>query len=1092
MPQRLVFCFLTALIGVAAGASAYGQDVGSMVGTVTDPSGAAIAVCQVTVVEIATGLSRTASCEKNGYFVVPSLRPTDYRVTVASEGFSMLTKEPVRLQANQSLTFDAKLSVGGAIQSVSVQAQAETVNTTTPTLSQVVDRNSIIELPLNGRNAASLTALVPGAVKAPDGRATQGLTIPQDVTISVNGSRGNQTSYQLDGALNTDELTNVNAPFPFPDALQEFSVQTSSYSAQYGQNAGAVVNIVTRSGKNEFHGNAFEFLRNAVFNARNYFATSRDQLKRNQFGGTFGGPVILPKYNGHDRTFFFVGYQGTILRDTLQAQSAIVPTIANVGGDFSAMLNASNPANPLHKAVQLVYPGTQTPVPGNIILPSQMDPVFLNLEKFLPQTSGNGQVFYPTPQDSQYKEVVVRIDQKLSGKDQLTGRYYYNGYTLSPPYLPGNFLTIASGRYIPDNNFLVEEDHIFKSNLLNSFRFAVMDINGQNLIPSGIPSDTQLGVKLNYDPQTPPSNTGICVTGFFCPAGSWPTQWARTTYQWGDDLHWVHGKHDIGLGVLVMRNAYDNINQFEQRPAFTFSGDSTGYAPADLAFGAIRELDQASGQFMNVRNTQSGYYLQDLFHVSSRLTLSAGLRYEPFKPWVELAGRVMYFNPTAFAAGTKSHEFVNAPPGLLFPGDAGFPTNGVNPNYDGFAPRVGFAYDATGDGKTSVRGGAGMFYDTNQVMVANIPFITNPFVTSLSLITPAGPLSDPYRGITDPFPGAATSPNAIFPAGTTAATYDPFHSKYQTPVVYEWNLTAERQIFLNSLLGVSYVGFVGSHGLQVGQLNPAVYIPGSALPTNSRRLYPGYGSISSIIHDVSSSYHSLQLSLKRQVTRGFTLTANYTYQKTLDDSPSGVSANSALVPRTLPYYFPNPHSLDNGPADWDRTHVGVISYLWEVPKFGNSHLMEAVLGNWEVSGILTLETGAPFTVYAGKDVSLTNIGEDRAVMVGKPYATTLCAGTTPCKNWLNPASFVLPATGTFGTVSKGALRGPKLLNFDMGLFKNIPINERLKMQFRSEFFNTFNNTAFANPNASVSGGSFGGITSAGDPRIIQFALKLSF
>jgi hypothetical protein len=1088
---RLGIAFLVATMSLSARA----QSVGSIVGTVTDPNGAAISNCQVTVTEAETGLSRIASCGPNGYYVVPSLRPTTYTVTVVAPGFSKLTRQSITLQANQPLTVDLKLSVGAASQRVTVNTAAVQVNTTTATISQVVDSASIVELPLDGRNAATLTTLVAGAVTAPDARATQGLTIPVDVSVAVNGSRGNQTSYWLDGASNTDQLTDINAPFPFPDALQEFSVQTTNYSAQYGQSSGAVVNIVTKSGTNEFHGDAFEFVRNAVFNAVGYFNTSKDQLKRNQFGFTVGGPVILPKYNGRDRTFFFGGYQKTILRDTLGATYNYVPTTANVGGDFSALLDANNPNNPTGQVIQLTDPQNGLPFQGNIIPTNRLDPAFLKLETFLPQSTTNGLVNYPLPDREGYNEWVLRIDQKLSKNDQLTGRYYYDGYTKGTTFIPGNFLSQGDNKHLPDQNFMIQETHVFSPNLLNDFHFSILSINAQETVPSGIPTYTSLGVKVNQD-FVGSGNMGMYAYGFMYAGGAWPVTWDRKSYQYGDDLHWVHGKHSLGFGALVMRSSYNDVNGYNVGPQFQFSGDSTGYSLADLSIGAIRQMEQSSGQHLNVVATQMGFYAQDDFHATPRLTLNAGLRYEPFFPWHETHGRVMHFSPAAYDAGTISTQFPNAPPGLSFPGDPGFPANGVNPNYTGFAPRVGFADDLFGNGKTSIRGGIGMFYDTSQVMVADIPFDTNPFEYNLTLISPTGPFSNPYQGISDPFPAPPPGPAAQFPANPAEMTYDPFHIKYQTPVNYSWNVSVDRQLTASWLLHGAYVGSHGSHGLETWELNPAVYIPGSTLPTNDRRLFPALGNITDLVHDVNFSYNGLQISLQRRIRHGFSIMANYTLSRATDDLPESAAVNSGLVPPTIPWNMPNFHRLEYGPSDWDHTNILAVSYLWKIPTIDQSNgLANAVLGGWETTGIISAESGGPFTVYAGRDISQTNLNVDRANVTGDPYGGNACASVpdTACKNWLNPASFSLPATGTFGDATKGEFRGPGFFNFDAGIYKNIPIHNQVQMQFRSEFFNAFNNTEFTNPHTTVTGNAFGAIrATANGPRVIQFALKLSF
>ena len=363
------------------------QGLGAIVGTVSDPSGGVIPTATVKITDDRTSFTRDTTTNSQGYYVFPALRPSVYTITVSAAGFATSVRKSVLLQADESNTVNIKLALQEANQIVTVDAPPPQVNTTTSTLSEVVDQQRIVGLPLNGRNAANLTLLTAGTVLAPGSDADQGSskTFPVAVTVSANGSRQNQTSFRLDGANNNDIYTNVNQPFPFPDALQEFSVQTSNYSARYGGNAGGVVNIITKSGSNQFHGDLFEFNRNAVFNARNFFGKDRDQLKRNQFGGTVGGPIKIPHlYNGENKTFFFFGYQGTRIRNISQGKNAFVPTPANLNGDFSAMLDPANPANPLGKKIVVNDPLTGKPFDGNIIPVSRFDPASLALMKYLP------------------------------------------------------------------------------------------------------------------------------------------------------------------------------------------------------------------------------------------------------------------------------------------------------------------------------------------------------------------------------------------------------------------------------------------------------------------------------------------------------------------------------------------------------------------------------------------------------------------------------------------------------------------------------------------------------------------------------------
>ena len=478
---------LVVLIGSTA--SAVAQNSGTIVGTVTDSSGAVISSGQVTAVAVLTNVSRTVQANAQGYYVISSLPPNQYKIMVNAAGFASEAYSDVVLQADQTLTVNAQLHVGASTSTVTVDAAPSQVDTTTSTLGQVIDQSRMVELPLNGRNAATLTTLVPGAVSAPSSGAIQSSTFAAAVTVSTSGSQATSGNYLLDGADNVDQYTNVNQPFPMPDSLQEFSVQTSSYGAQYGGNSGAVVNVVTKSGTNRISGNLFEFVRNSDLNARNWAATSRDTIKRNQFGGTLGGPVLVPKlYNGRDRTFFFFGYQATIYHTASASSKAFVPTDANLNGDFSAMLSAGNPSNPLSKAIQLIDPaspidpvtGQHAKFPGNQIPTSRFDPAALAVVKLLPtSTTVNGLTSYLQPSAAQdYREELLRVDHVLTAKDHLTGRYFRDVFINPALYVGGNVLTYKDGQPNVSQNLLADETHIFSTAVLNDLHFTFSEVNG--------------------------------------------------------------------------------------------------------------------------------------------------------------------------------------------------------------------------------------------------------------------------------------------------------------------------------------------------------------------------------------------------------------------------------------------------------------------------------------------------------------------------------------------------------------------------------------------------------------------------------------
>jgi len=1086
---------ISVIVLMALATSAFAQGFGTITGNVQDPSSAVVPGVKVTVTESGTGLSRSVISDERGRYVVASLRPANYELIAELPGFRLYTQRGITLLADQTLTINVTLEVGASNETVSVEAGAVPVNTTTSTLSEVIELERVADLPLNGRNAAALTLLVPGAVLTPDAGADQGTTktIPGAVTISANGSRQNQISYMLDGGNNVDEYTNVNAPFPFPDALQEFSVQTSNYSAQYGQNAGAVVNIVTKSGTNGFHGDLFEFDRNAVFNARNFFSSKRDALKRNQYGGTVGGPIIK------DRTFFFAGYQGTRLRNIGNTSSATVPTAADIAAAGTAI-----------------------------------DPASKKLLTFLPQTADpKGIVFFAKPDRQNFDEIVAKVDHSFSENDRLSFRGYYVRFHKDAIYDSTNILTYADGSTIPAHNYLIHENHIFTPKMLNDFRFSIAREAATRGPADNVPSVRDFGVNIPFQPARNAIQT-VNITGGFSFGDNPDASFIRTNFTWSDEASWVRGAHDIHFGGTIERSRVDLNNLFQQPGEFRF----TSIANFLLGrLGGSPGFRQGNGEFKNNRNTFAGLFFQDNVHVTRRLTLNAGIRWEPSLPWREIKGRYEQFRINDFYAGKKSGVFTNAPFGLFFPGDPGVPANGVNASLNLFAPRVGFAYDVLGNGKLSVRGGGGVFYDSRTVGIFNNRFVdVTPFSTQLTLSSPPGPFSDPLCQVTpscqsqklaNPFPAAfPPSSGVAFPSPTLAVTYDPV-GKWLTPALYNWNLIVERELFSGWLARIGYAGSHSSHLKESVELNPAplasIANGGPSNLDDRRRLnnvFPAavfpvkLSNISLDSHDINSSYNSLQLSIERRMANGITILSNYTWSKSIDDLPygyngAGVADLGADAVSARPWDDPLRHSFDRGPSDFDHAHRFVLSFVAPLPALTNANsIARGLLGNWKISGVGTAQTGRPLTVMsglgAGSDNSQTGLGRDRAVVaLGNSYGTGACGSSAPCVDYLNVSNFSQPTVGSFGNAGKGSLRWPGFFNWDMGLSRDIKIKESSSVQFRAEFFNIFNRVNFRDSNNSgfsntveglttLNSRTFGTLRSAFDPRIGQLALKIFF
>jgi len=1103
---RHLFGLLTLFFLALISSAAVAQGLGSVVGTVTDPSGAVVPNANITVVNEGTQFTRTVKANEQGYYVVTSLNPAVYTVSIAAPGFGSFKRTGVTVLADQSLTVSTPLMIGGESQTVSVEANPNEVNTTTSVISQVIEQKRIVELPLNGRNAASLALLVPGATVGSNVGVDQGVTksFPAAITISFNGSRQTQTTFNLDGVSNNDIYTNINMPFPSPDELQEFSVQTSNYSARYGGNAGAVINAITKSGTNEIHGSAFEFVRNAVFNARNYFATARDQLKRNQFGGTVGGPVVIPHlYDGRNKTFFFFGYQETEIRNIQNGNQAFLPTAANLAGDFSGYLSATDPRNPLGRVTQIINPITKAPYAGNIIPTSSFDPAAVALTKYLPLGLANplnGRVIYSIPLSQTFREYLGRVDQVLGSKDRIIARYFLDRFNNKPFLDQTNYLSSVSPTQSYAHNALISETHIFNSNVLNEVRLAFTRVTTNTGPPAGSINYTTLGSNI-YQPAGPSFLGQVTATGFFGTTGtSIPLLIYRDNAILSDDLSVAHGRHSMVFGTSIFRGQNLLRDGFQAAGNFTFTADNTNNALASYLLGSVRTFSQGAGEFKDNVDHPFSVFAQDDYHVTKNLTLNIGIRWEPYLPFVETKGRVEQFRAENYANGVKSTTFPNAPAGLLFNGDAGMPYNGVRATYGIFAPRLGFAYDVSGNGKTSVRAAFGSFHDSQQAGIANNRFVdVTPFSPQISVTTPAGPLSNPYVGIVNPFPAPSTPPsNTAFRSPVLVVTYDPSNDSHlKVPTTYNYNLALEQGFGGGWLTRISYIGSVARHVYESVERNPAVYTPGSTLGTDARRAYVGYGSIAQATDDGVSSYNSLQVTAQRRF-KSLTLLANYTFSKSLDDIPFNQANTNASNANNspIPYGDPRRHQFDYGPSDFDRRHIGVVSYVYDLPGASLQNLVaRTVIGGWQTTGILRVQSGTPFTVFAGSDRAQTGLNTDRAVLQpgASPYSNAGCTSTTACVGFLNQSAFSTPALGTYGNQGKDSLFGPSAINWDVGLLKNIPLfSDKYSLRFQAEFFNVINRTNLVTPIASITSAGFGTFNTANDPRIGQLALKLSF
>lgn len=1124
---RRMWAGVAALLVISGGALAQGGNT-AITGTVADPTGAVVASATVTVTQKDTGVARTDTTNATGHFEIPSLPPATYTVSVEAGGFKRYLQDVVLL-ADQIRNMDVRLELGQASQQVTVEESSVQVNTVTPVLSQVIEQSRVINLPLNGRNAADLTLLVPGANSANGHGATQGDTkqVPGAESISVNGARPDQISYNLDGANNQDIMSNTNNPFPFPDALQEFSVQTNSFDAQYGGNAGAVVNVVTRSGTNSWHGDAFEFVRNAAFNARNYFANAVDPLKRNQFGGTIGGPIHK------DKSFIFFGYQATRVRSKNNAGNAIVPTAANLAGDFSAYSSATNPANPRHKVVTVIDPSTGKPFPNQAAI-GPLSPVALAMSKLLPisQAGPDGTVTYATPLQQNFNEYVARFDQVVRGQDRLFARFYLDRYVHAASYDGKNLLTIGAGSTVQTQNYALGYTSVITPNLVNNLVVDVVRAASDRGQGGNVPQLNDFGAKIFQLPKAQGGIRNFAVSGFFTIGTFTDALFIRNTGNVRDQVSWNHGRHNFSFGFDYERDQSNIRNTDLENGSLSLTDDTTNLSVASFLLGHLRSFSQTSGDYSDSRQNVIGVFASDKWKVTPRLTLDLGVRYEPQQVIKEIYGRIQQFRPDAYAAGVKSTVIPTAPPGLFFVGDSyngiTVPANGQTGDYNNFAPRVGLAYDVTGTGKTAIRGGGGVFYYSRLPgLFLNDAAIVAPFSLRIDPVEPqTGPLENPlvnYPSFTSAFPQRftlATVPKGVaFPAIVSVYSLQP-GVKWVTPTIYDWNVTVEQQLRNDTVLHISYVGLKGTHLRQDVDLNPAVYTAGSTLGTNARRPFQPYADIIENRNSGANSYNGLQVDLEKRPSGGelgilkhITLLANYTFSKAMDiglSNNGGVTDVGSSKGSGMSFYDPRQHAFETGLSDYDHANRVVASYVWELPQFAQSNMaVRTLVGGWEWTGIYTFTSGDPMTILSGVDRSQTSLGADRADFVGTagqfggvaPVAQRggCSSSVAHCVPWLNTTVFAQPALGNYGNVGKNTFRGPSLWNVDTGLIKNFyPLGspEKLRVQFRGEFFNLFNHAQLADPNVTYSNAAFGGIRATvgtnADSRIIQLAVKLMF
>jgi hypothetical protein len=1072
------------------------QGNGVIFGTIADQSGAEVARASVTATNEATGVAETVKSNEAGNYIFPDLRPGSYKITSQVAGFETTEHAGVVVEVERRVRVDLAMKVGEVKQVLEVGGTISTVDTLTSTLKDVVDSNRMDDLPLNGRNALQLQGILPGAIQMGSGAAATGIALNTNMVFSVNGTRASQSAYILDGGLDMDMYNNVPAAFPNPDSLQEFSILQNSYSAVNGRDAGAVVTMVTKSGTNHVHGVLYDFLRNSDMDSRNFFSAGISPLHRNQFGGNVGGPVLVPHYNGRDRTFFFFAYEATRQELGQTSSSTVVPTALERTGNFSQSLVRG-------KLITVAPPSTVTaqnpngvPYPNNQIPTSLLDPVALNFTKaFLPLPNSSGNIYtYNLSVPTNDNQVVAKIDHSFSNANKFSVRFFWDDYFNVTNYsVPAFNGTLDWVTY----NFALNDTHVFSPTLINAATLVVArNVFYRSPEVTSPANWAALGCTPTCVPLAPPNIPTDWILGISGGLGlSIATNYRSfmMNYQFIDSISWTKGNHLLTFGgdiAKVRRNGREN---FDTDPGFTFNGLQTGsygYGYADFYSGASSSVYQNSP----ISSWQYKYtpflYFQDDWRVTHRFTLNLGVRWEPYIPVED-----KYGEDTAFRPGQQSTVYPLAPLGYLFPGDKGINGLGVVPaRLARFSPRFGFAYDPFGDGKTSIRGGYGIFSDTIQLVTLNSNPTSQPF--SYGLTTYNVQLSNPYGANPQQLQFLETYQRASTPQQRANKTFFlpmpimDMNPAFTSAYVQQWNFNVQRELWRKFVLTVAYLGNKGTHLHQSEQINPGIYIPGASTTGNidSRRIYQGYQTIESIQSTANSTYESLQMNWNRRFENGLTVLGSYVFSKAIDEESN--DGNSGLGSQSS---NPFDWATDKGLAAFNVRHRFLTSFIYQLPVFrGSKGLTQALLGGWSVNGILTLQTGIPFSVTAGVDRSESGVGLDRGDLVGPATTYNYKSVASKISQYFNTAAFAQPALGTFGTSGRDILTGPGLQNLDAGLFKDIRLNESRRFEIRWEVFNSLNRPPFQNPNASLSSSNFGRILTAGNPRIMQLAAKFYF
>jgi hypothetical protein len=1123
----------TAISFLAPIARAQQVAVAEIDGYVTDPSGQAIVGAQVKAANLENGQVRMANTDVTGRYALPGLPIGHYQLEISFQGFKTYLQKGIELQVASNRTISVTMELGSVTESIQVTANAAQVETKENSISQVVDNQRMIDMPLNGRNPADLLTITGFAVSGSAMNVNSSdLTGSKNMQgsngsgqYSIAGSAANGVNFLLDGGDNNDAFSNVNLPIPFPDAVQEFNVQTSGLPAQYGLHPGGVVNIVTKSGTNGFHGDLFYFLRNGDLNARPKgtigLQPNRDTLKRNQFGGTAGGRIIK------DKLFFFGGYQGTRQRSDPASNTAYTPTAAALNGDFSILDGAKSSggclatARTLKDASGTVYPNNQIPVstfdaPGKKLatsyIPTSSDPCGKTLFGYLANNP-----------DDQW---IGRIDYNISSKHFFFGRYYIYDYLALSLFDGKNALTTGQpGNQDRSQTMTIGDTYTLSATQVNSFHATFDRRRDNRSSASNLFSPADLGVSQNWF-QNAPNYTQLSVSnysggGFNVGCGTCAlANFDVNTYQVADDYSIIRGRHQIGFGFDGRIDQFNSYNYQQANGQWTFNGSTSGDGLADLLIGRFSNLTDGNVISDYLRQRVIGMYVQDAFHATSHLSINIGVRWEPSVPAYDKFGRGNQFNWSLFNSGwhTADPRYTNAPPGLIFSTDADKDPYGMAftaAHWATFSPRLGIVWDPKGDGKQTVRASFNYNHDTTELFyperwTTNAPYVSSITLTSGQFSNPFGSYKDPTSGkIGDPFPG-----NVVFGSGGAFINVPP-----DLPVtgVLMWNLSYQRQVGNSWVVKANYMGNAGRHiwgSIDINQAIGTIKGPNGAAAstsnTNQRRpTYLAnpvggayYGNIQTTDSGAVSSYNGLNVAAEHPFNNNFTLLVNYTWSHCVSTWDFAGELAGPVYQNSN-----DRNGLERGNCGFDHRLTFNTTVVLNSPGFGQ-HAVKTLTKNWQISPIFRAFTGNPIQLTdGGKDISLSGQGLDRPLVVAPDQVHVVPQGDP--SYWFNPSAFMCAGSnatctvfsGQFGNLGRNSVYGPGQIIFDMAFSRRFQMRERWKLDFRADFFNFANHANPQNPGTNVTNSSFGQITAfypslnqpgGNNPRVIQMAMKLYF